>query len=135
MNAKEFFKGLIDTIYSRDCVHGFIGMVIPAMCLNGVLKQSSYSIPLLCIAIFIAMLSIIFGVICDIQKYKPETRKLRLYIYFVHTMSHLLMIAMCLVTFRAFESGDYSLFIMTITFSLLALGLQEDYQNKIKETR
>lgn len=45
------------------------------------------------------------------------------------------MISMLVATLKAFESGDYSLFIMTITFSLLAWGLQEDYQNKMKESR
>lgn len=135
MNAKEFFKGLLDTIFSRDCLHGFIGLVIPAMCINNVLKQSPHSAVLIIITIIIIITSILVGIICDLHRYRPRTRKSRLYVCVVNTMSHILMISMLVATLKAFESNDYSLFIVTITFSLLTWGLNEDYQDKMKETR
>ena len=117
MNAKEFFEGLLDTIFSRDCLHGFIGLVIPAMCINNVLKQSPHSAVLIIITIIIIITSILVGIICDLHKYRPRTRKSRLYVCVVNTMSHILMISMLVATLKAFESNDYNLFIVCLLYT------------------
>lgn len=132
MNAKEFFKGLIDTICSRDCIHGFIGMVIPALCLNNVLKQSPYSAALIGVAIVITITSILVGIICDLSKYSPRTPKLKLYICIVNTMSHILMLSMLVATLKALESGEYDRFIITIFLTLLVWAMNEDYTKRIE---
>ena len=88
MNAKEFFEGLLDTIFSRDCLHGFIGLVIPAMCLNSILKQTPHSAVLIIITIIIVITSILVGIICDLHKYRPRTRKSRLYVCVVNNESY-----------------------------------------------
>lgn len=132
MNAKEFFEGLLDTIFSRDCLHGFIGLVIPAMCINNVLKQSPHSAVLIIITIIIIITSILVGIICDLHKYRPRTRKSRLYVCVVNTMSHILMISMLVATLKAFESGEYDRFIITIFLTLLVWAMNEDYTKRIE---
>lgn len=125
----------MDTIFSRDCLHYTVCMVIPSMCINGVLKQSPYSAAPIIIAVVIIITSIFVGIICDLSKYNPRTRKLRLYVYIVNAISHILTIIMLVVTLKAFENGEYNLFVITIFLTLLVWAMNEDYTNKMKESR